>query len=257
MSKNEQASALLATSTPQAGSWNVKISGHPFDIGDMRECLPEPLQVVSIDGHDYLRIGGIDAAVDSQAAMDRASAVVGQVNGALAITRDDARPIKIEGGVVRLDADGRKSVAVLAEATASLKFRARGALVAIGPDGVAQPATEDAASRALSAAERHSNVPEALAVMGSGEKDRYYRLYEIVKASVTYDGILAVMGCEQNELQRFTSTVNKPRHQRTNGPPAGGAMNDREVHAFALRMFDCWIAKLDRGTPATRAQPQT
>jgi len=244
-----------ATGSPRAGSWNVRITGHPFDIGDMRELLREPFQLVAIDGHDYLRIGDLDAASDEQSAMDQASAVVRRVNGALAIARDDARPITIDGGVTRLRADGRKDVHVMVTGVACQRVRVRGVGVVLGPDGATQPAPEDPASRALASAERHSNVEEALLVMASGKDDRYYRLREIVEADIQPKTIPAMMGGSvKKEYGRFKLTINDSRHHRAKGSPyrtkgSPQPMNSDEVRAFARRMFDCWLAELDRRGP--------
>jgi hypothetical protein len=79
--------------------------------------------------------------------------------------------------------------------------------------------------------------------MGSGGADRLYRAWEIIRDDVGYDDVIAMMACTQAQLQRFTATLNSPRHEVNKGPPPGGYMSAAEVKTFSRRMLDAWLRR--------------
>jgi hypothetical protein len=139
--------------------------------------------------------------------------------------------VVVERGVIWLDAQGFRHLTVLIE-TAHLRLRG-GFVTITGP----QERTKSPADRMLAAAEKHAVVAEALTLLGSSATDRIYRAYEVIKHDVTFDGIRNMMQCSQIEVQRFSWTVNRPRHVRVSGPPSGGPMNSDELDAFVQRMI--------------------
>jgi hypothetical protein len=233
----------MAEAVEVAGSWNVKVSGHRFDLADMRDLLQPPHEVVEIDGATYLRIGGIDVAPDASEAQARAIDIVARVNGALDVAKDDAQLINVENIVVRIGQDGSKTFGLLA-ATGRLTIRGRAALTGAAADGRVVPPAPTLERRLTAAAHVNPTVGRVLTVMGSGCADRLYRTWELICDDVGYDDVIAMMACTQVQLQRFTATLNSPRHEVNKGPPPGGYMSPAEIKAFSRQMLGAWLHRL-------------
>src|SRR5699024_7427060 len=131
----------------------------------------------------------------------------------------------------RIDSDGRTDVSV---GLIGESIRARtGNLAAVGGVEIAPP-PPDRARRLLAAANRHPLAAEVLEVMSTAKSDRHYRVYEIIRADLTFNGIWQRLGGSraQQELERYTNAISAPRHQRTREPLAG-RMSDAEVREYS------------------------
>ncbi|NUV64874.1 hypothetical protein [Streptomyces sp. CAI-85] len=242
----------------------AKLEGHPFDLDALMELFRDGDPKVSKekDGY-YLSSAELEGLMgDGGRLIEVANRLLQRVTGVARILDSSFRPVSLPGTFVEDDGagNGRRHHIVQAE-TVEARFNAKAvAVVMDGQSSVPRPAPPPEGPGFLRLAMSHTDVAEALTILGQFSVSLswvdLYKLYEIVRDSVGSEQALkAKKWVPDAELSAFKASANRPdvsgsaaRHARMGGGPPKLTMTLAAGEDFIRRLVAAWWNSLS-GAP--------
>ena len=253
---------------PEPVTVKAWLKGDQFDLDRLVELFPAgDIRVVKDGDEFYLAALEIDSEADGSKFYEVAPEVLQRVNGmARAMHPNDYRPVELVGRyqvgenrhhVVLADcAEAREQAMPVTVVVGSGAIEARGRLTAVGTvtrSGEPAPLPPPQGPKYLALAAQHSDVAEALTIMGNAEPNwvELYKVYEIIRDNIRPAKIEDKGWATKQEQSTFTGSANRPdvggayaRHARTSGVPPVRIMSLQQARHFIGDLVVRWIKGL-------------
>jgi hypothetical protein len=228
--------------------WQAEITGHRFDLDDLRRLLTaHDLEVIEDDGTYYLEAAEFEGLTDG-AAVHRASVdLLPLVNGVGKLHSSSFEDVGV-GHVRELGDDGtsRHHTVVVAD-TAHLRTRVDAVIIRPGESESQEPAEPPPGSQEsdtwMRAARATGPQRRALALWG-GRHDpiNLWKVWEIIR---DHSGL----AINPDDIRRFRPAVNDPtiagqdaRHETTRHQLHPDTMSLTEAEAFLAALLKRWLS---------------
>lgn len=236
--------------------WKAWIAGHSFDLETLAELFKagDPL-IAQVPSEGYYLESPVIGDSSGQPDLRAADALVKCINGVGRATERDYGPVRLTGRYTA--PDGATSFVVSAD---TAEARARATVGTVLSAGTPAPGQPPKGPRYVSAANRDSDVADALRILGQPEPLDWYDIYktwEIVASAVGGAAQVNTWGwATTSDIERLKASANHPgvsgdsaRHARARGrrgrhPSPGLAMSMSEADGMIRRLVASWIESL-------------
>jgi hypothetical protein len=201
-------SATSLTASPEA--WLVPLSGHPFDLEDLRIYLDQNVaQVVKRSGEYFLLLPASVAGSNYQKVNEYSRIYIAQINGAMRVLIASYRPVELaRSAYLCLNQSGEIIRQILPYGVAEERNKSF-QLTALVGDAPAEGLRKGLATRLLAKAANRPVALDALTIIGRSQPTwaELYIVYELVESSSK--GQMFVAGwISKAEGTLFTRTAN-------------------------------------------------
>jgi hypothetical protein len=205
--------------------WYVRLEGHKFDLADWREVYCPPFNPVVVTDHSeraLLYSREMQTCVSGSEAWEKAIALVGRLNGAVALVRA-GQPIK-PAGIIHVGSDGKETQHLtMIMGAATFRSRVSGAAIRHAGNGepIPEPEPVPSAAQALhDAALSDDDIADLLEQLG--RSDNWYDIYKAIEIAQVLCGgqhkLFAMLEGSRSACENMRKTANFFRHARAPRP---------------------------------------
>ena len=201
--------------------WGVVLGGEEYDLEEWREALRQSFDPWVTEDGLILRSSSLDRATTGSEAYDLATALMDQVNGALAV-RYRAQVVRLKG-IMEILSDGtRRPAPVLASFNVTERPDKVRAMVVVGEPKPRPPPEPSEIQRWLSIAAEDALLADALTFFGRG--DDWFDTYKALECLIGRFGggkeadFLALGWTSADKIKLLKWTANSWRHSPRGRP---------------------------------------
>jgi hypothetical protein len=243
----------MGNDTASRVGWGVLLGGEEWDLEEWREALRQSFDPWVTEDGLILRSSSLDRATTGSEAYDRATALMDQVNGALAV-RCRARVVRLEG-IVEILSDGtRRPAPVLASFNVTERPDKLRAMATVGEPKPPPPPEPSEIQRWLSIAAKDALLADALTFFGRG--DDWFDTYKALECLIGRFGggkeadFRALGWVSADKIKLLKHTADSWRHSprgRLNVDPPDPPMERAEARDLLAKL----MARAFHEAPAT------
>jgi hypothetical protein len=233
----------MSDDTASRVGWGVVLGGEEYDLEEWREALQQSFDPWVTEDGLILRSSSLDRATTGSEAYDLATALMVQVNGALA-ARHRARVVRLEG-IVEILSDGtRRPAPVSAPLNVTERPDKMRATVVVGEPKPPPPPEPSEIQRWLSIAAEDALLADALTFFGRG--DDWFDTYKALECLIGRFGggkeadFLALGWASADKIKLLKWTADSWRHSPRGRPkvvPPPNPMERIEARELLARLM--------------------
>lgn len=218
---------------PQPAGWGVQLQGQSDDLEDCKNSLKPPFDPWVIESKSglVLRSKSFDFATYSEEVFQKSKLVMNWLNGALSLNYS-GDPVRA-GEIVEFTADGQERRHIRLEGVMSIgRFRMRGELTVLGPDGNPRPPQPSNIQTWMDISENDDLISDALVYYS--RSDNWFDIYKCLECLILRFGpsegdFIGLKWASATKIKLLKQTANCERHARKKNKPPEDPMPQAEA----------------------------
>jgi hypothetical protein len=235
--------------------WGAVVRGDLIDLQIWADELEEPSEpwIETHEDETVLRSASFHKSKSAAEVGDRATICIDRLNGLLALTRD-ARPLRFDGAVIRIDAEGHLHRTLLVEPGQYSIRGARARFTVRGADGMPVPPAppqESEVQKWTKLADSDEWLEDALIYFGRATNwfDIYKALECVMKRFAGEHKFVALGWPDASKVDRLKRTANWFRHAKLANKPHPDPMKLPEARLFVGQLLRRALAEAASSGP--------